>query len=139
MYKHILVPVDGSDHARQAVQAARSLAENQGGDARLTILYVHPVISVNEAAMIDLDALIEAESASILEDTRRQLEGTSVAFDLQKEHGDPAYTICRFAKEGGYELIAMGSRGLGLFSELFLGSVSHKVSQQSHCPVLIVK
>ncbi|QIZ10996.1 universal stress protein [Priestia megaterium] len=41
--------------------------------------------------------------------------------------------------EENYQLIIMGSRGLGNIKGLLLGSVSQKVSQLSHCPVLIIK
>jgi nucleotide-binding universal stress UspA family protein len=44
-----------------------------------------------------------------------------------------------FVMEENYQLIIMGSRGLGNIKGLLLGSVSQKVSQLSHCPVLIIK
>ena len=53
--------------------------------------------------------------------------------------GEPAIQIVKKAEEGNYQLIIMGSRGLGNIKGLMLGSVSQKVSQLSHCPVLIIK
>lgn len=49
-----------------------------------------------------------------------------------------ARTITGFAKERGYDLIVMGSRGLGSLEGSLLGSVSHKVTSLAETPVLIV-
>jgi nucleotide-binding universal stress UspA family protein len=53
--------------------------------------------------------------------------------------GRPADKIIEVAKEGSFDLIVMGSRGLGELEKFFLGSVSHKVAHHADCPVLIVK
>ena len=62
-----------------------------------------------------------------------------LTLNTQLVFGDPAFQIVKKAKEGNYQLIIMGSRGLGGIKGLMLGSVSQKVSQLSHCPVLIIK
>ena len=64
-------------------------------------------------------------------------EGIEV--EPQLVSGEPAFQIVKKANEGNYQLIIMGSRGLGGIKGLMLGSVSQKVSQLSHCPVLIIK
>lgn len=51
----------------------------------------------------------------------------------------PADEIVKTAKEGEFDLIVMGHRGLGRVKEFFLGSVSDRVADEAHCPVLIVK
>jgi nucleotide-binding universal stress UspA family protein len=53
--------------------------------------------------------------------------------------GRPADKIVEAAKEGGFDLIVMGSRGLGGVKEFFLGSVSDRVADEATCPVAIVK
>jgi nucleotide-binding universal stress UspA family protein len=53
--------------------------------------------------------------------------------------GRPADEIVETAKEGNFDLIVMGSRGLGGIKEFFLGSVSDRVADEAECPVLIVK
>jgi hypothetical protein len=48
------------------------------------------------------------------------------------QYGDPAEVICRVAREGGYDLIVMGHRGMGRIKSFLLGSVSYKsVAQPS--------
>ena len=53
--------------------------------------------------------------------------------------GRSAEKIIETAKKGMVDLIVIGSRGLSGFKEIFLGSVSVRVADKSHCPVLIVK
>ena len=55
------------------------------------------------------------------------------------EVGNPSEVICDVADEEQSNLIVMGSRGFGTFRSMLVGSVSHYVLQQAHCPVLIVK
>ncbi|WP_348651721.1 universal stress protein [Paenibacillus silviterrae] len=51
---------------------------------------------------------------------------------------DPEHEILKYARDTEQQLIIIGSRGLSGIKEMMLGSVSHKVSQLSNCPVLIV-
>jgi nucleotide-binding universal stress UspA family protein len=53
--------------------------------------------------------------------------------------GDPAREILAAATAEGVDAIVIGSRGLGKLTALLLGSVSHKVSNQAHCTVIIVR
>ena len=52
--------------------------------------------------------------------------------------GPTARTIVSFSQEHENDLIVMGSRGLGSIEGYLLGSVSHKVTSLSQCPVLVV-
>ena len=62
---------------------------------------------------------------------------TTITSELQE--GDPASVILEASSAGKYDLIIMGSRGIGKFKELVLGSVSSKVVHHSSCPVMIIK
>jgi len=53
--------------------------------------------------------------------------------------GRPSDEIVETAKEGNFDIVVMGSRGLGGIKEFFLGSVSDRVADEAACPVLIVK
>jgi len=53
-------------------------------------------------------------------------------------HGDPAKCILTLAEDEG-DMIVMGARGLSDLQGLFVGSVSHKVSQLSHCTCIVVR
>jgi nucleotide-binding universal stress UspA family protein len=104
------------------------------------VLHVNPAFLVNEPpAGVDLGEITEREGREILEPATANLAASDVLYDLDTRSGDPACVICRVANEEGYDLIVMGSRGIGLISEMLLGSVSHSVIQHANCPVLIVK
>lgn len=53
--------------------------------------------------------------------------------------GDYAQVIIDTADQNNYDLIVMGSRGLSVFKELLLGSVSFKVMHHAKCPVMVVR
>ncbi|MEH6939838.1 universal stress protein [Bacillus sp. EAC] len=142
MYERFLVPVDGSEHSKHALKSAKRLAQNMGINARITLLHIIPSNNINTVAFgvdIDIEQLQVEEVRRILDESAQVLSGSSIQYDSEYHIGDPAEMICKKAKEGDYDLIVMGSRGLSLFSELLLGSVSHKVVQHANCAVMIVK
>ncbi|MFK7691455.1 universal stress protein [Paenibacillus sp. HJGM_3] len=140
MYNKILVPTDGSPHADRALIHARKLAKRMGTDTLLTILHVKTLIPIIEPLSgVEVFRLQEDEAQQIIQPAANALREDGIRHDWLSIPGDPAQTICSVARESGYELIVMGSRGLGRFSEVILGSVSHKVIQHAPCPVLIVK
>ena len=63
--------------------------------------------------------------------------GATIKTQLQK--GDPASIILDVSSGGKYDLIIMGSRGLGAFKRLVLGSVSSKVVHHASCSILVVR
>ncbi|OPA80284.1 hypothetical protein BVG16_05995 [Paenibacillus selenitireducens] len=139
MYQHILVPVDGSEHSLLAVQHAIKLAQHEK-NCKLTLLHVNPHISINEVAIgVDLIALQEEEGRKVLDHAEQLLADKNIEYKTAYFTGDPAQLICKKAKEENVDLIIMGSRGISLFSELFIGSVSHKVVQHAPCAVMVVK
>ena len=82
----------------------------------------------------------EAERNKLLADAHKAFvkEGLKVETLLAKGH--PANTIVSVAGEKGYDLIVIGSRGLGGLRKVFLGSVSNAVTQEAkNCSILTVK
>lgn len=140
MFKRILVPVDGSDHAIKALQTARKLVMSLPDSASVTVLHVKPQMSFNEPPVgVDFESRLEEEGRNVLKPAKSILAYIPGEARLLMKHGDPAQLICTTAAEEKTDLIIMGTRGLGLVKGMILGSVSHAVIQHAHCPVLTVK
>jgi len=126
----ILVPIDGSKSAEKALNHATLLAKKT--DSKITLLYVKELI------ISDLKPeAIGALGNHILSMAANQVKGIKI--DQKLESGDPAKVIVQTAEKGDYDLIVMGSRGLGMIGRFLLGSVSDHVTQYANRSVLIVK
>jgi nucleotide-binding universal stress UspA family protein len=174
MFKKILVPVDGSNHAGKAVRIAGDLAAKY--DAELILLHVllrgHLDEGLKHYAEIEgigNGRQLSKAVASIPEgrfpvsmlpgnggETEEEILNAAgelilrTAGDAAKnqgakkvrsiiEDGDAAQRILKKAEAEGAELIVMGTRGFSDLKGLFLGSVSHKVTQLAPCPVMSVR
>lgn len=146
-YKKILVPYDGSDHAKKAMQQAVDIAS--AGDG--TKLYIASVCNM-VSAMSNFDQVSIAEgclTTKLSEDLEGQCKNdlkeaaamvpAGIAHEELYEVGSPGPVLLNMAEEHGCDLIVMGSRGLGPLKGIFMGSVSSYMVSRSKCPVLIVK
>lgn len=141
MFNKILVAIDGSDMSKKALETALNLAkENQ---SKLSLINVGKSLSIPQGMVIDsIDEVYDSmrkEGEDLLNRGKWMAESQGIPVEIHYVEGDPAAQIIKLAKEGLFQLIVIGSRGLGPFKEMMLGSVSHRVSQLSHCPVLIIK
>ena len=73
-----------------------------------------------------------------LQQAESKLKSAGINPETVHLKGDPAHEILNYARDTEQQLIIIGSRGLRGIKEMMLGSVSHKVSQLSNCPVLIM-
>jgi nucleotide-binding universal stress UspA family protein len=141
MFHNVLVAIDGSPDADQALTQAIDLAESE--HARLTLfsaVAAPPAAAYigaggGMAATLARDA--EAETEAILRSAVEQVpDDVSVSTVLSSSPVRPA--LIRQIKAGGHDLVVMGSRGRGALGSVLLGSVSHYVLHHSPAPVLIV-
>ena len=139
MLKKILVPVDGSDHAEKALAYALELAEIC--DADVEVLTVVPEVVNDPDWMRDYTEKMRENGEEVLSKALRKVgeEKPSIRVSKRLEEGFTDLKILEVADEGEFDIIIMGSRGLGAVKRLILGSVSNKVVNQSEIPVLIVK
>ncbi len=89
-----------------------------------------------------LDELLEAhknESQKILDKCSSIATQKGIVINTTLFEGNPASTILEFSQREKYEVIIIGSRGMGHFKELVLGSVSSKILHHSLCPVLLIR
>lgn len=143
-YKKILTPIDGSKNSLRALAHAVALARSF--EAEINILYVSvlsqqvPLYDQVKGAKIPPNITTDPGNfaKTILAETIKQIpEGIQV--QTCNELGEPRIVITDFAQQNGYDIVVMGSRGLGAVSGLLLGSVSTYVIHHSPCPVLVVK
>ncbi|MEN6620691.1 MAG: universal stress protein [Smithella sp.] len=143
-YKKILMPIDGSKNSLRALANAVALARSF--EAEISILYVSvlsqqvPLYDQVKGAKIPANVSTDPVNfaKTILAEAIKQVpEGIQV--QTCNELGEPRIVITDFAQQNGYDIVVMGSRGLGTVSGLLLGSVSTYVVHHSPCPVLVVK
>lgn len=141
MFSKILVPVDGSDNSLRALDQAIFLAKGTG--ASVTAIHVienPPTVYVESQKLLnDLLANYRAESAKVLDKCKQMAEKSGVRIETVIAEGDAASNIVGYAHKEGFDLVIIGSRGLGRFKEMVLGSVSNKVLHHTKTSVLIVK
>ncbi len=145
MFKHILVPVDGSKFSTNAARKAKIIAQKHG--SKITLLHVvnhSQLFSMGPPQSIPVitDVMIEGlrnGAERILADTLKAVSPATVEVETEIEWGTPSQVIITKARDGFCDLIVMGSRGLGAVSGLLLGSVSERVAKLAPCPVMIVK
>jgi nucleotide-binding universal stress UspA family protein len=142
-FSKILVPHDFSDYAKHAVDVAADVARRY--EANLTLIHVHQpmLLSVPESYLLyessKLPLLLEA-LAKQLEQARQQALALGVLqVDSQILQGAPVSEITRFAREGGYSLIVMGTHGRTGVAHALIGSVTERVVRNAPCPVLTTR
>lgn len=140
----VLLAVDKSLHAEQAVRALRSCF----AEAEVEVLHAldleatpHPHLS---AALLDeyhakLRRLLQAEADQFLPRLKAALTPIFRNLCVSVREGPAADTILRGAVSSQCDLIALGSRGLSTIQSLLLGSVSYRVAHEAGCAVLVIK
>jgi len=157
LFDKVLVPIDGSRHAHTALQTALELAEVHGSELEILHVtsYSEEYASMGpepggedseepasppewiEEYMVKLRESDEKMLSQALEEAEKLHPGLKIASKLL--WGRPGKAIISEAEEGGFDLVVIGSRGLGGLAGLVLGSVSQHVVEESKVPVLVVK
>ena len=150
MYRHILIPTDGSELAEHAVTNGLSLAKSVG--AKVTVIIVKDPfnwLSVPETRASQRQALdnlakhneqVEKHAASVLSRAADAAKEAGVPCDtMHVENTRPYQAIIAAAADRGCDLIVMGSHGRGGLSAIVLGSVTNKVLTHTKTPVLVYR
>ena len=143
-YKHILVPLDGSDLAELAVSDAFGLA--QLSRAEITLLQVvYPVehvIGTEIGHPIYIDQQWENQRVLALEylnEVRQRVNSDGLTVHLAVEMGSAAETIIDYAHHHPIDLIVMATHGRSGLQRWVYGSVADKVLRGADVPVLLVR
>ena len=147
MFKHILIPTDGSETADKAVKVGLELAKSTG--ARITVFtavpeYQTPVTSEIAAGRIlpmqEYERRALREAQPILRRAARRAEAAGVTADTAAAMSDrPWQAIVRAAKKHGCDLILIASHGRKGLSALMHGSETYEVLKHSKVPTLVVR
>jgi len=144
MFKKILYPTDFSDVSKKAIDYIKQLRER--GSEMVIVLHV-----INQRGMQAIERYASGNSIEIeqriMDDAKQQIK--VIEDELKKsgfkvksmiKTGIPVREILKAEeKEENVSVIVIGSHGRGNLEEIFLGSVSEKVSRRCKSPVLIVK
>jgi nucleotide-binding universal stress UspA family protein len=146
MYRHILIPTDGSELAEHGVTNGLSLAKSLG--AKVTAIVVEEPfnwLSVSETQaqraseeFAKHTEQIKKHAASVLNRVANAAKQAGVPCDtVQVENAQPYQAIITTARDRGCDLIVMASHGRSGLSALVLGSVTNKVLTHTKTPVLV--
>ena len=143
VFRHILVPTDGSKPSIAAGRLAVQLATSQG--AQITFMYVVDTAVVDE---------LTGTSGKLVQQVRQELERTGQRYldylsrlasgaDLDARQvirrGTPYGEIESLAREQDVDLIVIGQVGQRGLRRILIGSVTERVIEYAPCPVLVVK
>jgi nucleotide-binding universal stress UspA family protein len=144
-HKKILVPLDGSALASEAIPHAQALADN----TQTELILVRVVPDTASLPQV-LDGSrnfvqIEEREQKLIDEATRWLD--VVAIELRVRHpvstvvlvGSPAVKIIDYARSHAIDLVVMSTHGRGGLARWVYGSVADKVLQAAPCPVYLVR
>jgi nucleotide-binding universal stress UspA family protein len=145
MYQNILVPLDGSEFAEEALPHAIAIAK--AFKSRVTLVMsieavaMHPepgVIGPILSVSVDLTDEIK-EAKDYLGTVAGRLSSEGIEVHEEVVEGAAAASICAYAHDNRTDLIVMTTHGLSGLQRLFYGSVAEKVLHGARIPVLLVR
>ena len=121
----IIVGVDGSLQSKKALAEAITIAKHFSGFVKAVAVY---------------EKGTEKKTELIVNEAKQALAKEGVPYDVSLVLGsNPAKALETLAKQENFDLIVVGSRGLGSKVSMLLGSVSKQVVGNAYCNVLVVK
>ena len=144
LFRHILVPIDGSEPSLEAMHMAlRALALCPA--CKLTVLYVVDKLVLAELVRFskrgekEVEAELEEQGRRYLELARKRAEQQAVPAECQIRRGDPFEEIIAAANNLRADLIIMGHTGRRGTARVLIGSVTQRVLDYAPCPVLVMR
>jgi nucleotide-binding universal stress UspA family protein len=155
VFHKILVPLDGSEHSDRALKAALQIAAKF--DGKITLLHVYsvtvtPVVipepttlnptGVPIATSAEVSKMVDAArdaGKKILKDAELKVRAENLEVETMLREGNSSQEIVKAAKDGEFDLIVIGARGVHRIRDLLMGSVTEGVVKHASCPVLVVK
>jgi nucleotide-binding universal stress UspA family protein len=141
MYKRVLIPLDGSALAEQALPHA--IAQARHFQAELILLrVVEPIAHVGGMSLADLERIRQQTRIwfdEYLESIAADIQGLEIPVQKITIEGRPHTGIAEFAENNRVDLIVMSTRGQSGLSRWLMGSVADRVVRGATVPVLLVR
>lgn len=138
----ILLPVDGSDYSRSAIDFVASRSTLIGTEPDVQVMNVQLMVPVRAARAVGKAALAEyytEESDKVLKPALRRLARAGLHATPRALIGSAGAEIAAAATAGKVDLIIMGSHGRSAFKGLLMGSVTSAVLARSRSPMLVLR
>lgn len=138
----ILLPLDGSDYSRSAVEFVASRSTLIGTEPEVQLMNVQLAVPPRAARMVGKAALSDYyadESDKVLKPALRRLARVGVQAKPRAMVGSPGEVIAAAATAGKADLIVMGSHGKSALRGLLVGSVTNAVLARSRTPLLVLR
>ena len=133
----VVVGVDGSESSMAALRVAVEEAKTRGAKLRIVVAWHIPLAVYTDGLPPPEDITSDMQGAA--QEIAEQAEAAvpaGVEYEAKLCEGQAADVLVE--ESAGAEVLVVGSRGLGGFARLVLGSVSQHVSHHAKCPVVIV-
>lgn len=137
-----MVPYDKSEPANRAFEYAVDLAKKYNSSISIVscVFLQIPTDPYFGSAYVETTKLLREDAINSISKLEPKLKESSISFKVEVlDVISITESLTSYAESHDVDLIVIGSRGLGGFKKLLLGSVASGVSQHSKCPVLIVK
>lgn len=133
----IVVGIDGSDAAENALRWAVEEARLRDAKVRVVHAWSYPQVSTYHEAAHVLRIPFAEEAKSLLDATVEKVDDQGIEIEKSVVEGAPAEALVEASSDAA--MLVVGSRGLGGFSGLLLGSVSQQCAHHASCALVIVR
>jgi len=131
------VALDGSDASKKGLDKAVYIAKLSGAKITgVTVVVVYPTLA---GTVLNYKKYLTEKTNKVLDLVKKDCENQKVPFTYKILYGKPSSQISGFASKEKFDLIVIGSKGIGGFKGTILGSISNSVAQKSKVSVLVVK
>ena len=131
----IVVGIDGSENSHDALAWAVGEARMRGAKVRLIHSWTFPAAAAGTDGLPHAD--LEAAAEKVLDEAVGAIPDPQ-GVEVEREIANESPAQCLVSASAGADMVVVGSRGLGGFSGLLLGSVTQQVVHHAKCPVVIV-
>jgi nucleotide-binding universal stress UspA family protein len=133
-----VVGVDGSDDSRMALRWAAAAADAAGVPVRAVQSWIHPRAAILPIAPVPVSAdEMDEQTRQAITAVATDAVGSSAGVTIEVLRGPPAGALLQTVSPDS--VLVVGSRGLGGFAGLLLGSVSQECVEYASCPVVVVR